>query len=193
MMEKYCTINDCTRNAWARGYCSTHYSRWRRNGDPLKVLPKHTAGPIKERLAKRSCPEPNTGCLLWFGVTNNKGYGIIYYQGKHTLTHRLSWSLANGPIPKGLFVLHKCDTPPCINPEHLFLGTQKDNIRDAVRKGRFNTADKNGRNNPNTNLTNADVLAIREGNKTTSEFSKQYGIKNVAIRRIQRRITWRHI
>jgi len=92
--------------------------------------------PVAERLANKSTFEPNTGCLLWTGGVSSNGYGTIGLRGKVLSTHRLSWELVNGPIPSGLYVCHRCDTPACINVDHLFLGTAKDNVTDKVQKGR---------------------------------------------------------
>lgn len=76
------------------------------------------------------------GCIEWKGARNPQGYGQKCIKGKRYRTHRLAWEWANGPIPEGLFVLHKCDNPPCCNPDHLFLGTQTDNMQDMLAKGR---------------------------------------------------------
>ena len=84
-----------------------------------------------------------TGCWIWNGPTNNSGYGTyrrdlfqVPYKDSIQLAHRHAWTLTNGPIPDGLYVCHTCDTPPCINPDHLFLGSAADNLRDAQAKGR---------------------------------------------------------
>jgi HNH endonuclease len=79
--------------------------------------------------------DPNTGCHLWTGSTNKGTYGSVHGRVKIS-THRLAYELAHGPIPKGFCVLHRCDNPACCNPEHLYLGTQADNMADMVRKGR---------------------------------------------------------
>ena len=98
--------------------------------------------PIYERFNQKFIPEPNTGCWLWIARLNNRGYGVIG-RGRRgdgtTAAHRVSWELFCGLIPNGMHVLHKCDNPPCVNPQHLFLGTHGDNMRDAVRKGRANS------------------------------------------------------
>ena len=81
-------------------------------------------------------PVPEAGCFLWMGYCGPDGYGVIKFKGKLQGSHRVSWQLAHGSIPDNLQVLHSCDTPACINPRHLFLGTNHDNIVDACRKGR---------------------------------------------------------
>jgi len=86
-------------------------------------------------------------CWLWVAALNNKGYGkfLSLAHGPGTYAHRFSWMLHYGPIPQGLCVLHKCDVPRCIRPDHLFLGTHKDNMRDMVAKGRVVQAPANRR------------------------------------------------
>jgi hypothetical protein len=84
-------------------------------------------------------------CWLWSGPTNDCGYGICKILGCPYYAHRLSYEIHIGTIPQGLLVCHRCDTPNCVNPEHLFLGTQKDNMHDAKLKGK--TANKYGKSN----------------------------------------------
>ncbi len=82
-------------------------------------------------------PEPNSGCWIWTGVRVPGGYGGTTRGGVYQMAHRVAYELAVGPIPKGLYVLHRCDLPPCVNPAHLWVGTQTDNMRDCKRKGRI--------------------------------------------------------
>lgn len=82
------------------------------------------------------------GCWVWRGGKNRKGQGVVRYNGRNWVTSRLAWYLKHGQIPKGIFVCHKCDNPSCINPDHLFLGTPGDNIRDMIEKGRNKTRPK---------------------------------------------------
>jgi hypothetical protein len=90
---------------------------------------------LAERLEAKTKRCECGGCWEWTGGLR-RGYGLIQADGKTVSVHRVSWELANGPIPVGMQVLHRCDNGKCLNPDHLFIGTQKDNIEDAVNKGR---------------------------------------------------------
>ena len=90
----------------------------------------------KKRFHARYIQEPNTGCWLWSAAGGGQHYGLFHFRGKTIGAHRASWIFHKGEIPNGLYVLHKCDTRPCVNPDHLFLGTPKDNMQDCVKKGR---------------------------------------------------------
>ena|ERR1035437_1750037 len=105
-----------------------------------------------EKLDRCSIPEPNSGCLIWTGSIRENGYGQISLskndpirqttntKGRMFAAHRVSFELANGPIPDNLSVLHRCDNRLCINPDHLFLGTHNDNMVDMMSKGRYKNA-----------------------------------------------------
>ena len=92
----------------------------------------------RKRFENSYMPEPNSGRWLWTGYVHNQGYGFFYYRGqKNLLAHRVSYEFYKGKIDIFSNVLHKCDTPCCVNPDHLFLGTQQTNVLDAISKGRF--------------------------------------------------------
>ncbi len=89
-----------------------------------------------ELVERNCCPEPNTGCWLWTAGMRLNGYGQVKIRRVNQLAHRVSYQVHVGPMPEGMCVCHKCDVPCCVNPDHLFLGTQADNMRDRDRKGR---------------------------------------------------------
>jgi hypothetical protein len=94
-------------------------------------------GKLRQRIEKSSMPITESGCWIWMkALSGGNGYGITWDGQKVVRAHRASWLAFNGSIDDGLCVLHHCDTPSCVNPAHLFVGTQADNIRDCVRKGR---------------------------------------------------------
>lgn len=97
---------------------------------------------VKERFEEKYIPEPNSGCWLWTAATNLQGYGRVRIGQTHRYAHRVSWGLYVGNIPSGLSICHRCDTPACVNPEHLFLGTHSDNAVDSVNKSRHRNSRK---------------------------------------------------
>ena len=130
------------------------------------------------------------GCWVWVGKTDDKGYGYTQYNGKKWLTHRLSYVLHVRPISKGRSVLHTCDNPPCIQPLHLWPGTQADNVADMDEKGRRGTWDHAGEKHPLAKLTDAQVQEIRErylsGGVMQKDLAREYGVVDSAISHIIR-------
>lgn len=108
----------------------------------------------RERFDAKWIPEPTSGCWLWIGSTLSHGYGLLKGAGKsNILAHRSSWELHHGDIPSGQFVLHRCDTPSCVNPNHLFLGDQAKNMEDCAKKNRTAAGEDHGR----AKLSNAQI------------------------------------
>jgi hypothetical protein len=140
-------------------------------------------------------PEPNSGCWIWLKSVNRKGYGQFKWDdGKTTLAHRASWKAHKGEIPTGLLVCHKCDVPACINPDHLFLGTDKDNCDDKLRKGR--EAKVTGEANPRAKLTEHHVNAIigeLASGRTLRSLAEEYGVRINTIHHIKTGRNWRHL
>jgi hypothetical protein len=134
-----------------------------------------------------------SGCWLWDEFTDKDGYGRLTINYKDCRAHRVSWELHRGEIPKGMWVLHKCDTPSCVNPDHLFLGTVKENADDRERKGRGALGDQEGQNNRSAKLTEANVLAIRADTRSQSAIIKDYGISSSQVFRIKNRQRWAHL
>ena len=130
-------------------------------------------------------------CWSWTGWCNPDGYGEFKMSYRTYLAHRLSYELANGEIAPGLCVCHSCDNPACVNPSHLFLGTQADNVRDRVSKG--HCARVVGEDNPHSKLTADDVLAIRRlfaSGKSKRSTAKGFDISHRQVTRIVNREQW---
>lgn len=115
-----------------------------------------------ERFYKYVSPEPNTGCWLWIKKGDKDGYGSFWVNDfkKSIQAHRASYMIFKGIIPKGLLVCHSCDVTACVNPDHLFLGTAKDNVHDMYKKGRNRKLC--GENNDNAKLSKENVLEIKK-------------------------------
>lgn len=116
--------------------------------------------PSREFIASRSIPEPNTGCWLWLGALTIGHYGHVKVGGRLWVASRLSYTVHVGPVPGGMFVCHRCDTRQCVNPDHLFLGTNQDNMDDMRAKGRGPRL--RGDVHPRATLTNEQVRRFRE-------------------------------
>jgi hypothetical protein len=178
--------------------------KWRQN----MKQPDRALTPL-ERFHKRLDKTPGQGpegtCWVWKGSRYVYGYGSLSVDGRLTRTHRIAWELANGPIPEGMKVLHKCDNPPCCNPEHLFIGTDADNVADKIEKGRgpdmkavsLYRQNPAGERNGMAKLTDKEVLEIRAifayGVTTLQELADQFNSSVCNIARIVKRRTWRHI
>lgn len=137
-------------------------------------------------------------CWLWVGSIRKNGYGHFFYDGKIELAHRASWELHKGKIPKGKQINHKCFNRACVNPEHLYAGTQVDNMRDAKIAGTFRCIRVPiGEKNPKAKLTEDQVREIRDkhipGIYGCYKLARDYDIGASAIYSIVARKTWKHV
>lgn len=140
------------------------------------------------------------GCWGWTAAHKN-GYGVFAVGRKSRRAHRVSWEIANGPIPAGLLACHRCDNRGCVNPAHLFLGTHSDNARDMADKGRWELPGRprtihRGMAHGMARLDDARVRRIREFHRiglTGLEIAAQFGISNSSVSYIVRREQWAHV
>lgn len=148
--------------------------------------------PIATRFWARVSQRGADDCWLWAGQPSSK-YGNIRAEGSrlHVQVHRLSYEMHHGPIPAGLQVLHRCDTPRCVNPAHLFAGTQLDNMRDMHAKGRGQTGERHHA----AALTEEDVRQIRRrfGAETHAQIARDYPVGRGAITKIRTGERWAHV
>lgn len=148
---------------------------------------------ILDRIRTKAVVEP-TGCITWIAHMDAAGYGRIVFRGKVRKAHRVAWELWVGPIPDHLRVCHQCDVRACINPAHLFLGTQADNMRDCLAKGRY--AKLCGERSPNAKLTERDVRTIRArvaAGELQRVVGASFGIRQAHVSAIVRGYAWGHV
>lgn len=149
-----------------------------------------------EKVAKTDDP---SGCWVWTATKNNKGYGLLSISaavGKR-LAHRISYEIHFGRIPKGLFVLHSCDNPLCVNPTHLRIGDQTANMADAISRGRkASPPTHRGERHPKAKLTAKDVRRIRKqiaNGKSPIQIASELGMNKTTIYDIRNRKLWPHV
>ena len=155
-----CSIDLCDRPVSSRGWCNLHYQRWRSTGDPTKTRQMSHSLTADERLRYHGWTVTDTGCWEWNGARFKRGlpYAMVTMHRRPYIGSRLAYETWVGPIPEGHVVRHKCDNPPCINPDHLETGTKADNSRDMIVRGRSRRK-----------LSTAQVAEIRQ---LASEFSR---------------------
>jgi hypothetical protein len=148
--------------------------------------------PLAQRFARfvQKADDPS-GCWLWTGSMCNH-YGQIGNgaDARPLLAHRASWLITHGPIPDGLYVLHRCDNGRCVNPAHLFLGTQRQNIHDMIAKGRDRIT---GERAHQAILTSDQVREIRRSTESARVIAKRLGVAFQTISDVRRRKNWKHV
>lgn len=195
-----CSVSGCTKEGKiVRGLCTIHYYRNYTYGDPTAETKHRTAtrsGTLEGRF-RQGVPDTvgPDDCWEWTRFRDKAGYGRIKYLGKIYGAHRVSYTVHYGvAIPHGLVVRHSCDNPPCVNPSHLVLGTDQDNVDDMNRRGR--QAIQRGERNGRAKVTEGDVREIRSlysAGASRKEISDKFGISGPTVYNIVHKRTWKHI
>lgn len=157
----------------------------------------YTRKPLSERLFSKCRRDERTGCLICSAAPDKNGYCRIYIPGnpkkKMQLAHRVAWEIAKGPIPDGLCVLHNCpsgDNPSCVNVDHLFLGTMRDNTQDMMAKGRHRYITRPGEAHARAKLTAPQVMAIYRDKRPNTVIAPEFGTSSANVGRIKRGEAW---
>jgi hypothetical protein len=137
-------------------------------------------------------------CWEWTACKNESGYGRFWFNGKKQYAHRVSWQLENGSISDVMFCCHICDNPGCVNPGHLFIGTNADNMADKVAKGRQSRGYQHGKNirgekHGSARLAEADVISIRADSRPLKKIASDFGVSRALICLIKNRKRWAHV
>ena len=146
---------------------------------------------LEARFEKHIFPCPMTGCWLWTGHLLTGGYGQISLFGRRgesmIAAHRASWMIHKGDIPLGMWVLHHCDVRCCVNPNHLFIGTRRDNVDDMLKKKRQAMHERSGM----AKLTKDAALEIRSSTLTRTELANKFGVNKASIENVIHKRTWK--
>lgn len=187
-MQSTCEVPGCTNRCHCRGMCGKHYTRWRLHGDPAATLMPGRDMTPEQRLNYRT--DKSGECWLY---GTGDGYGKVTIRRTESVpAHRLAYQLAYGPIPDGLVVRHKCDTPRCVRPEHLEVGTHADNSKDMTTRQRQARGQQQG----SAKITEGDVVAIREmarSGVTQTEIASAFGISRSEASSVIRGDKWSHV
>jgi len=191
---KTCKANECKRKAVSKELCDMHYRRLLKRGsiDDRGSRTVDTGTP-HERFSKKYTVNPETGCWIWNGSTrpNEKGslYGRMFVDGKAVGAHRFSFELHVRELLNGEYVCHRCDTPICVNPKHLFASDHIGNMRDMVSKKRsFRGSGENKKGR--AKLTNAQAEEIRKATGPQWQIAKKFGVAQTSVSRIKRGISY---
>jgi hypothetical protein len=150
--------------------------------------PHRIADPVR-RFEANVMPLTECGCWAWLGTLYWTGHGMLSLRGKVTGAHRFSWALHRGPIPPGKSVLHHCDVACCVNPDHLYLGTQADNIRDRNARKRSAVGERVG----SSKLTECDVREILKSSEPQRVLAQRFQVSTSTIRGVRSGKWWRRV
>lgn len=187
--QRFCTVEGCGLLHKGHGYCSKHLDRFKKHGDANFTTKTERGKPLQFIM---SIPETD-GCVLWPYGLDTHGYGQLNYEGRMTLAHRLSLLQKQEPSDAGMWALHSCDTPRCVNPKHLYWGTRRQNIDDMVNRDRSS----HGEDSLLSKLTESQVREIFEIRKTTTltqlEIAVKFGVDDSTVGSILSGKSWRRV
>lgn len=195
MSHNVCCIKGCDKPVEALGLCVNHWRRNKKYGSPVAY--KSHSGlyrglPSDVRFWKQV--KKTDGCWIWAGCVDKNGYGIFRGEvagEKFNRAHRFSYALHTGDLLKGMHACHTCDNPRCVNPDHLWPGTNADNMRDKVKKGRNRVPV--GENHGRANLTEDQVRTILIDARPYAQIAADYGVAPSTIGSIKQRVSWKNI
>lgn len=190
-LQKHCKVDGCNGIYKGKGYCAKHYQRMINHKDinhQRSPKYKNALDAYKANLIMNGPDE----CWGWSGKGDGKGYGVLSYKPMPWKIHRYSYTLYNGEIPDGMYVLHKCDQPICSNPNHLFAGTNLDNIKDMLHKKR----NAKGEMLPQATITKEVAWKIKEmilAGERMIDISRKMNVGYSLVNAIKRKSTWKHV
>jgi len=160
-----------------------------------------SAPTLREKFSERFIPEPNSGCWIWTaGFNARDGYGRFKINGKERTAHRSSYIIHRGPVEGGMDVCHKCDTRLCVNPDHLFVGTRKENMNDCIRKGRFKypvVTQGIGHHRGMRKLSDAQVIEVLKltkiGGLSDAAIARMFSVCEETVRKIRLGRSFKHL
>lgn len=201
MPRALCSVEECPNPRHSRDFCNRHYKRWKRHGNPLAPSRENYGRDFWDYVDRS--PE---GCWEWQAYRDPNGYGRVYavkYGFRpSSLAHRVAWALTHGELNDQDCVLHHCDNPPCVRPEHLFLGTKADNTADMMAKGRGTAGAQpfrsrtHGTRNAHAKLTEELVVEMRQRAQAGERYqvlAAEYGISESRANAIIIGNGWRHV
>lgn len=187
-----CSVPDCERPSFGKGFCTMHYQRHKR-GIAVGGAERLIATTEQHNAALNDALSAGDACVIWPFGKDTFGYGCVTHNGKKDRTNRTQWERANGQtVPKGMVVRHTCDNPSCINPNHLIIGTQAENIADQAARGRKAVGAMKG----GAKLTDEIVRSVRQrknNGETLRDMALEFGVSEGTLSQAYRRDTWRHV
>ena len=182
---KKCTIKGCGGKFLARGMCRKHYlCEWKKKESGWEQS-------FEQRFNKKWISDSKNECWLWTDKLEHSGYGKMRYKNLIIKAHRAAYEIFFGKIPHGLSVLHRCDVRSCVNPKHLFLGTQQDNMDDMKIKGR--ERHQQGECVGTAKLSGLMINEIRMSSDTHKNLAEKYSVSRASIHNIKKGKSWKHV